>query len=211
MVRNEGKMGNEVQEKIAGSYKLIMWGVLITAAHITVGRFQILPAFIGHIMIFVAINKLQKEIGIEYFTTSLKTAKLTMIASLIYWVWGAMILPYSDILTGCFEIFIFVLEISLFGEFLNKTVKLLKENDRIKQADKLRKNRMTFIKFYLGVMLVFLVGLIPALNVLRGYPAPTLMLSVKIFLSLMIQNVVRSNVGFDPEKVGKNTMESEAK
>ena len=204
-------MGNEIQEKIAGSYKLIMWGILITAAHITVGRFQILPAFIGHIMIFVGINKLYKEVGIEYFSTSLKNAKITMIASLIYWVWGAVILPYSDILTGCFEIFIFVLEISLFGEFLNKTVKLLKENDRIKQADKLRKNRMLFIKFYLGVMVVFLVGLIPALDVLRGYPAPTLMLSVKIFLSLIVQNVVRSQVGFDPARVVKPVIESEAK
>lgn len=204
-------MGNEIQEKIAVSYKLIMWGILITAAHITVGRYQILPAFIGYMMMYMAISKLYREVGIEYFATSLKTARLTMVASFVYWVWGAVILPYSDVLTGCLEIFIFVLEISFLGEFLNKTVKLLKENDRIKQADKMRKNRMLFIKFYLGVMVVFLAGLIPALNVLRGYPAPTLMLSVKIFLSLMIQNVVRSNVGFDSEKVGKPAIESEEK
>ncbi len=204
-------MRNDIQEKIADSYKLIMWGILITAAHITVGRFQILPAFIGHILIFVAINKLQKEVGIEYFASAQKTAKITMIVSVIYWVWCAVILPYSDILTGCFEIFVFVMEISLFGELLNKTVKLLKENDRVKQADKLRKNRMMFIKFYLGVMLVFLLGLIPALDVLRGYPAPTLMLSVKIFLSLIVQNVVRSQVGFDSSRVEKTVIESEAK
>lgn len=204
-------MGNEVQEKIAGSYKLIMWGILITAAHITLGRFQILPAFMGHIMIFMGINKLKNEVGIEYFEASLKASKIAMVASIIYWVWGAVILPYTDILTGCFEILIFVFEISLFGEFLNKTVKLLKENDRIKQADKMRKNRMMFIKFYLGVMVVFLVGLIPALDVMRGYPAPTLMLSVKIFLSLIVQNVARSQVGFKPENVGKPEIESEAK
>lgn len=193
-------MENTVQEKIEKSYRLIMWGILITAAHITIGRFQVIPAFIGHIMMYMGVSKLYKDVDIEYFEGSYKSARLLMIFSVIYWIWGAVILPYSDILTGMFEIFIFVLEISFFGEMLNKTVKLLKENDRVKLADKMRKNRMLFIKFYLGVMLVFAISMIPALDILRGYPAPTLMLSVKIFLSLIIQTAARSQVNYEKKE-----------
>ncbi len=200
-------MDKTIQEKIAESYKLIMWGVLLSAAHIIIGRFQILPAFVGHFLILYGINKLCNEVKIEYFKEPLKTARVLLLVSLIYWVWGAFIVPYTDVLTGCIEILVFVLEIAVFGDLLNKSVKLLKENDKVKHADKMRKNRMTFIKMYLGAMIIFAVSLIPVLEILRVYAAPTLMLGVKIFLSLLIQNVANSNVVYDATKSPKEIKE----
>ena len=187
-------MEEMIKEKIAESYKWIMWGVLITAAHITIGRFQIIPSFIGHFLILYGIYKLYKDVKIEYYEAPFKVAKILAVVSVVYWLWGAFMVPYTDLLTSCFEILVFILELSLFGDLLNKSVKLLKENDKVKQADKMRNNRMTFIKFYIAVIAVFAVTLVPALNILRIYAAPTLMLGVKIFLSLLIQNVARSNV-----------------
>jgi len=204
-------MENNVQEKIAGSYKLIMWGILLTAAHITIISYQIVPAFVGHIMMYIGIKRLYEQVGITYFKDALKSARILLIVSVIHWVWRAIIGINTVLLTGCVEILTFVLELSLLGEFLNKTVKLLKENDRVKQADKLRNNRMLFIKFYLVVLVVFLLGLIPKLNVIGGYPANTLMLSLKIFLSLMVQTVIRCQVSFNPATLIENGKESEAK
>ncbi len=201
-------MENNVQEKIAGSYKLIMWGILLTAAHITIISYQVVPAFVGHIMMYVGIKRLYEEVGIEYFADSLKSVKTLLVLSIIHWIWRAVIGLNTVILTGCIEVLVLVMELSLLGEFLNKTVKLLKENERVKQADKLRSNRMLFIKFYLGVLVVYLLGLIPALDVLGGYPALTLMLSLKIFLSLMVQTVIRCQVGFNPATLANTEREA---
>ena len=184
-------MEKTTQEKIVGNYKLIMWGTLLTAAHINIISYQIIPSFIGHIMIMIGLGKLCNEAGMEYFKDAHKTSKMLVVISVIHWVWRALFGPITMLLTGCFEIMVFVIELSLFGEFLNKTVKFLKENDRIKQADKMRNNRMLFIKFYIGVLVEFALALRPKLYVLGGYPANTLMLSLKIFLSLMIQTVER--------------------
>lgn len=208
----EVTMETNVRDKISSAYKLIMWGILLTAAHIQVpilGRvYQILPMFVGHIMIVVGLTRLVNDAAIEYFADSLKSAKMVLIASIIFWIWTAFIFPYTNVLTGCIELFVFVLEIALLGEFLNKTVKLLKENEKEKLADKTRKNRMNFIKFYLGVMLVFAIALIPKLGIIKVYAAPTLMLSVKIFLSLMVQNVARCQIEYKKKEVNEDAINS---
>lgn len=204
-------MEKTTQEKIAANYKLVMWGTLLTVAHINIGSFQIVPAFVGHIMIMMGIGRLCNEVGIEYFKDAYKTAKILMLVSIAHWVWRAVFGLMTIMLTSCIEILVFVIELSLFGDFLNKTVKLLKENDKVKQADKMRKNRMTFIKFYIGVVLVFALALVPQLQFLGDYPANTLMLSLKIFLSLIIQTVIRCQVTFNPETVVVKNIESEAK
>ena len=187
-------MENTVQSKISEGYKLIMWGVLLTAAHITIVSYEILPSFMGHILIFLGIKKLYRDVNIEYFENSYKSARNVLILSVIYWIWKAIIGLNTEVLTGCIQLMVLILEAGLFGEFLNKTVKLLKENDKIKLADKMRKQRMTFIKFYLGVILIFAAALVPAFNVIGVYAAPMIMLAVKIFLSLLVQNVARSQV-----------------
>lgn len=189
-------MEKSIKEQIADNYKLIMWGVLISAAHIIIWRFQILPAFIGYIMVYIGISNLFKKTGIKYMKGAVKSAGLVMIVSIVHWIFGAFVLPYTNALTQCIELLVFVLELSLLGEFLNKTVKLLKENDKVSYADKMRKNRMLFIKFYIAVVAVYALSMIPKLDFLGLYAAPTLMLSVKIFVSLILQTVIRSEVEY---------------
>lgn len=204
-------MEKTTQEKIAANYKMIMWGTLLTVAHININGFQLIPAFIGHIMIMIGLGKLCNEVGIEYLKDAYKTAKILVVLSVVHWLWRAVFGLITIMLTGCIEILVFVIELSLFGDFLNKTVKLLKENDKVKQADKMRNNRMTFIKFYIGVVIVFALALIPQFQMLGGYPANTLMLSLKIFLSLIMQTVIRCQVSFNPATVVVKNIESEAK
>ncbi len=187
-------MESTIKSKLSESYKMIMWGVLLTAAHITIVSYEILPAFLGHILIFLGIKKLYQDVKIEYFGKAYKSAKIVLAVSIVYWIWKALIGLNTELLTGCIELLVLILEIDLYGEFLNKTVKLLKENDKIKLADKLRKQRMTFIKFYLGVILIFAAALVPAFKILSVYATPMIMLAVKIFLSLLVQNVARSQV-----------------
>lgn len=183
-----------IQEKIAKNYKIIMWGALLSAAHITVGRFQIIPIFIGYFIMYLGVNGLYKEAGIEYMEPVRKTATILLGVSVFYWVWGAFVFPYDELLTECIELLMYVFELSMVGDLLNKSVKLLKENDKVKNADKVRKNRMTFIKFYIGVAAIYAVSMVPALSIIRVYAAPTTMLGVKIFLSLIMQYVSKSGV-----------------
>lgn len=133
---------------------------------------------------------------------SLKAESLRLfILSCVYWITG-IFLGYGLAIQKLILIVFYLFDVLFFGNLLNKTVKYLKESMRLDDADKLRKNRMTFIKCYLALIIFSVIAMIPNAmgffdigkvafrNLLSSglsYLSISFMLILKLWLSMVIQ------------------------
>ena len=141
------------------------------------------------------------ETNLEYMN-SLKAESLRLfILSCVYWITG-IFLGYGLAIQKLILIVFYLFDVLFFGNLLNKTVKYLKESMRLDDADKLRKNRMTFIKCYLALIIFSVIAMIPNAmgffdigkvafrNLLSSglsYLSISFMLILKLWLSMVIQ------------------------
>ncbi len=186
--------------EVAKGYNLIKWGVLLSALHININvkwfGIQIIPAFIGFIMIAVAVNKMNNSGGERYFGKIKNEAVLLVVLSLVQFGVG-MLFGYADvkgiqdILSPAFVLMVYMYELVVYSDLLNMTVKLYKDNNEIKSADKLRKDRRLFVKLGMALAIVYGLAMIPHVSFFVNYACVTLTLVLKIWLSLIIQNVPR--------------------
>ncbi len=181
---------------ISSGYKKVLWGVLISGLHINLdgdlfipdylGQFQILPSFIGYFIIFLGVKELFEECKLEYMEKLKKDAMRLIIASCALWIFGLFLPYYLEITKGLMALF-YLLELLFYGDFLNKTIKYYKENNMEKYADKLRKSRMSFIKAFMALIILHLVGMIPVIAPYIEYATISLMFVIKIWFTLLIQ------------------------
>lgn len=187
---------------ISNGYNMIKWGILISVIHIyLLGSFEILPAFVGYFMIMRGVNTICNETNLDYMK-SLKTESTRLfVFSCIYWIAG-IFLGYQLVLGKLVLLLFYLFDVLFFGNLLNKTVKYLKEKMRLDEADRLRKNRMTFVKSYMALIIFFFITMLPnamrfldigtvALTDLLGnilqYLFISFMLILKLWLSMIIQ------------------------
>ena len=190
---------------ISTGYNQIKWGILISIIHIYIstelGGFEIVPAFIGYFLIMRGTSSICSETNLEYMN-SLKAESLRLfILSCVYWITG-IFLGYGLAIQKLILIVFYLFDVLFFGNLLNKTVKYLKESMRLDDADKLRKNRMTFIKCYLALIIFSVIAMIPNAmgffdigkvafrNLLSSglsYLSISFMLILKLWLSMVIQ------------------------
>lgn len=190
---------------ISTGYNQIKWGILISIIHIYIstelGGFEIVPAFIGYFLIMRGTSGICSETNLEYMN-SLKAESLRLfILSCVYWITG-IFLGYGLAIQKLILIVFYLFDVLFFGNLLNKTVKYLKESMRLDDADKLRKNRMTFIKCYLALIIFSVIAMIPNAmgffdigkvafrNLLSSglsYLSISFMLILKLWLSMVIQ------------------------
>ena len=185
----------------ASGYKKIMWGILLSAVHIEIpiGIFmiQILPMFLGFGLVMLVCMELRDKAVLGFFDKALKNALIVSGVALALWVVG-MFLSYGLALTKGLMAMVHLFAIATYGEILNKTVRLYKLEGMTKQADKLRKDRMTVIKIYLVGIVICLLGMIPALDFLNQYVTTSVMFMINLWLSMIVQNIVKEDVTFHP-------------
>ncbi len=179
-------------------YKMIMWGILISGLHININGFQILPAFIGYLIIILGINKLCESGAGKYFEKIKKTATLVFVLSVASWIVGSF-LGYEYVLMKMLMILFYLLELVLYADILNMSVKILKDTNRTTEADKMRNNRMLMIKVFLGVIILHGVAVIPQLSGYLAYACQTLMVLAKIIASMYVQNMTRYQITLNNE------------
>ncbi len=183
---------------ISSGYKKVLWGVLISGLHINLdgnlfisgflGQFQILPSFIGYFIIYLGVKELFEECKLEYMEKLKKDAMRLLIASCGLWIFG-LFLPYTLEITKGVMVLFYLIELLFYGDFLNKTIKYYKENDMERYADKLRKNRMTFIKAFMALIVLHLVGMIPAIAMYIEFTCISLMFVLKLWFTMLIQKL----------------------
>lgn len=187
---------------ISTGNNMMKWGVLISVIHIYLfNSFEILPAFIGYFLIMKGMYSIYEETGLEYLQTLKSESTRLFILSCIYWIAG-IFFGYSLVPQKLILIIFYLFDVLFFGNLLNKMVKYYKEKMRLAEADKLRKFRMTFIKAYLALIIFFAVTMLPnlllflhigsggfieLLSSILQYIFVSLMLILKLWLSMLIQ------------------------
>lgn len=181
---------------------MIKWGILISVIHVYIlGSFEVIPAFIGYFLIMRGMNMICDETKLDYMQ-GLKTESTRLfIFSCIYWIAGAF-LGYQLALGKLILVIFYLFDVLFFGNLLNKTVKYLKEKMRLDEADRLRKNRMAFVKAYMALIIFYCITMLPnlmsflnigsdalidMLSTILQYIFISLMLLLKLWLSTMIQ------------------------
>ena len=177
---------------IGSGYKKIIWGILLSGLHINIDvgivALQILPSTIGYIVLYLGVKELCEKAGMEYMEKLKRDAMRLIILSAASWVYGCFFgynLAISKGICICF----YLIELLFYGDLLNKTVKYYKENGRENEAARPRKNRMTFIKAFMALLVLHLVGMIPAAALYVEYACLTLMFMAKVWLTIMIQKL----------------------
>lgn len=187
---------------ISNGYNMIKWGILISVLHIYLfGSFEVLPAFVGYFLIMGGMNTICDETKLDYMKSLKMESTRLFLFSCIYWIVG-IFLGYQLVLGKLIMVIFYLFDVLFFGNLLNKTVKYLKENMRLDEADRLRKNRMTFVKAYMGLIIFYCITMLPnlmtflhigsgtvinMLSTLLQYIFISLMLLLKLWLSMMIQ------------------------
>lgn len=134
------------------AYHRIMWGVLLTGCLIPVGNFQIVPMLIGYIIIAWQLRHINNDLGGEpYFKKQFLDTMNAVAFSIVTLVVGALF-GYSQIVTHLLFVIVMLEDVQALGGILGRSVRILKDSDNIKAADKMRKNRMTYIKADLAVI-----------------------------------------------------------
>lgn len=180
---------------------LMKWGILISVIHIYVVGFEIIPAFVGYFLIMRGMYSIYEESKLDYMQKLKGESTRLFIFSCIYWITG-IFFGYSCVPQKMILIIFYLFDVLFFGNFLNKMVKYYKEKMRLAEADRLRKNRMSFIKAYLILIVFFAatmivnllnflhIGSTDFLDFLFGalqYIFVSLMLILKLWLSMLVQ------------------------
>lgn len=177
---------------IGSGYKKIIWGILLSGFHINIDigifAFQILPSTIGYIILYLGVKELNEKAGLEYMGKLKNDAMRLVILSAALWIYG-LFFGYTLAVSKGIAICFYLVELLFYGDLLNKTVKYYKENGRENEADRLRKNRMNFIKAFMALLALHLVGMIPAAAFFVEYACLTLMFMAKVWLTVMIQKL----------------------
>lgn len=181
---------------VGSGYKKIVWGILLSGLHINidVGIFalQILPSTIGYIVLYLGIKELYEQAGLEYMEKLKKDALRLVILSAVLWIYG-FLFGYNLAISKGICICFYLVELLLYGDLLNKSIKYYKETGRESAADRLRKNRMNFIKAFMALLALHLVAMIPQVAMYLEYACLTLMFMSKVWLTIMIQKLSWEN------------------
>lgn len=194
----------------SSAYKKVMWGILLSGCHLIIGtkyQFQILPAFIGYLLVWLGLREINAEGGKPYYEKVETTALFVLAVSGAGWIAGIFFGYYTLLSEVCMMAF-YLLEWLLYADLLNKSVKLLKEQNRIREADTMRKNRMRVLKLFLGVIVLYGVEIVfqvladmdifkTNVTLLLPYAVLSLMLAVKLWISIFLQNLSRYEITID--------------
>lgn len=196
------KERKEKMSSTGNGYKKIMWGVLLSAVHaeIPIGMFcvQIIPMFLGFGLVMIGCMELRDQCGLDFMDKAVKSSMTTAGVAFATWIVG-MFFSYQLAITQALVVLVYVFAIATYGDILNKTIRLYKLEGMEREADRLRKDRMTFIKIYLAGVAVCLIGMIPQLSFIRQYVTTGVMFAINLWLSLIIQNILKRDVTYHPQ------------
>ncbi|MBE5922207.1 MAG: hypothetical protein E7269_05590 [Lachnospiraceae bacterium] len=217
-------------------YRKIMWGILLSGCMLPIGNFQILPVFIGYLVIASAIKALINENGgAPYYEKEYKEAMnamafsvIVLVAGLVFGIIGVVgadvSLPvairmvmlgshgggvdgYPQILTQILVIAVMLQDALLCSKLASRTARVFDDFGYTESAETLRKNRMTYAKLNLGVIVlkcvqVALIALFSWASVKQAYlviefltyAVLSLYLVLKIWYSMFMYKASRMEI-----------------
>jgi hypothetical protein len=171
-------------------YKRIFWGIFFTTFHITVGSLQILPSFIGYLIIYSGIKQLREEFESANLQ---KAAHITIFATVVAFISGLLDLG----LIGSFQYSAFsiawlalvsITELLYIFYLLSGSVDLLRQKDLIGIAENYKQKTKLFIILYSLFAIAGIVGTTFNLNAALTIFAIA-MIIIKIWLLTMVNTL----------------------
>ncbi|MDW5300192.1 MAG: hypothetical protein SA378_08660 [Sedimentibacter sp.] len=140
-------------------YKKIFWGFLITIFNINLGPINILPNFLGYLIIGSGLNLIQNEFANINFKTANKASNFLLLYSIFAYIIFSMIFndgyQYKNIIeTG---VFVFGSSISLIMVFniFSGTIELYMNKEQRIYADNLENTQKVYtILNFIGLLLI---------------------------------------------------------
>ncbi len=192
----------------SSGYKKIMWGILLSSMTIIVNFYEIIPSFLGFYLVCLGLKDICENQGEEIFGKAFKNSLIVFILLAIRFVLGLLIGQKMLIYQG-FAIIVLLIEIIVYADILNMSVKILKDTYRIREADQLREKRISTLKAGLVLAAIYVIAMLPMVNEVLDYAKTTITVLFKIWISILIMNMYRYEVTIklDNEKsMGYNTL-----
>lgn len=184
-----------MRDMTENAYRKIVWGILLSGLNMNINNIQILPSFIGYALIAYGIWELVQISKQEYYQKELKTIVAIIALSVIGFI-GGILIGYEMLLPQLCQVCFILIEIIFYADFLRETAHVLRDCNRIREADKLKKYRITCIK---AGLVISIVRLVTAFIPLIGYLCQSLLLVWKIWLSIYVQNVAQYEINIQEE------------
>ena len=168
------------------AYRKITYGILLSACHIVLNnRFEILPGFIGYLMIFLGVKELCRAGAAGYYEKEQRTSSIVLLLSVIGFA-GGIFWGYSSYLSQLCYVAFFLIELMFYADLLSDTRKVFKEYNMIREADKLKSDRKMIL---LVGMALGIVRLLAIMFSVLGYLFHLGIIFYKIMLSLQMQKM----------------------
>lgn len=117
------------------AFNKIFWGIMLVYVNVNIGSFDILPNFIGFLLIYFGINELIKETGTRDLNKYRYLAIFFFVVSLFTTIFGGGRLLYFEI----FMVFLLLGQIVLFKNILSfgysKAREINSEDERLKDEN----------------------------------------------------------------------------
>ena len=125
--------------------KMIMWGLFLSTFHIDVGGFQILPAFVGWLMIARAVEGIMKEYSLQAFKKAHLYAGLVAIETLLSFVLNFLVSnnEYIQVLSLLYMIF----NLLFIYYFIEGSLEFLRIHGKHSEAEHYKRIQLRFIIF----------------------------------------------------------------
>jgi hypothetical protein len=139
------------------AYRRIFWGLLITAFHINLGNFQVIPAFVGWMVITGAVNRLYQEQPYDVFR---KAGRCSLtIAGLSFLGFFFQITGYQNDYLYYLSVVIQIVNFLFAYYLLTGGGKCLSEDYRINEADGMELQLRFYMIIFIMNTVVFCIAI----------------------------------------------------
>jgi hypothetical protein len=129
-----------------------MWGLFLSTFHINVGEFQILPAFVGWLMIARAVEEIMKEYSLHAYKKAHLYASLVAIETILSFVLNLLVRnnEYIQVLTLIYMIF----NLLFIYYFMGGSIEYLRIHGKHSEAEHYKGIQLFFIIFCVIIDLI---------------------------------------------------------
>ncbi len=140
-------------------YRVIFWGIFFITFHINLGPLQILPAFVGYLIVSRGIDHLQREGNFPSFSKARLVSKVLTILGVVsfFLIW----IPQPEsIMMSFYSLLFSVLELFLVYYIMEGSIERMLAYGDGKQVDSYRSEQRAYLVF----MTIYIIGICLAIT-----------------------------------------------
>ena len=135
----------------------VMWGLFLSIFHINIGAFQILPAFVGWLIITHGVEEIMKEYSLKAFTKAHLYAGLLTVETILSFVLNFLAInnEYIHLLT----LFYMVFNLLFIYYFMEGSLEYLRINEKHSEAEHYKGIQLCYIILCVVISIIGVISL----------------------------------------------------